>query len=61
MDARGHLLQAARKVAERTGKRLADVIAEASGGKLALDGLSKPTDAEVALVSSATARLRDWR
>lgn len=60
-DARGHLLQAARKVAERTGKRLADVIAEASEGKLALDGLSKLTDAEVAVVSSATARLRDWR
>jgi hypothetical protein len=59
--ARGHLLQAARKVAERTGKRLADVITEASEGKLALDGLSKLTDAEVAVVSSATARLRDWR
>ncbi|HVZ18925.1 MAG TPA: Rad52/Rad22 family DNA repair protein [Terriglobales bacterium] len=60
-DARGHLLQAARKVAEKTGRRLADVIAEASEGKLALDGLSKLTDAEVAVVSSATARLRDWR
>lgn len=59
--ARGHLLQAARKVAERTGKRLADVIAEASEGKLVLDGLSKLTDAEVAVVSAATARLRDWR
>lgn len=33
-DARGYLLQAARKVAERTGKRLADVIAEASEGRL---------------------------
>ena len=31
------LLQAAHKVADRDGKRLADVIAEASGGKLTLD------------------------
>jgi len=60
-EARGHLLQAARKVAERTGNRLADVIAEASDGKLTLDALSKLTDADVAVVSAATARLRDWR
>jgi hypothetical protein len=56
-DARGRLLQAARKVAEKTGKRLADIIAEASDGKLSLDGLRDLTDADVALVSAATSRM----
>ncbi len=56
-DARGRLLQAARKTAERTGRRLADVIAEASEGKLSLEGLKNLTDADVALVSAATSRM----
>ena len=56
-DARGQLLQAARKLAERTGKRLADVIAEASDGKLTLDGLRNLTDADVSVVSAATSRM----
>lgn len=57
-DARGQLLQAARKLAERTGKRLADVIAEASDGKLTLDGLKNLTDADASAVSAATSRMR---
>ena len=56
-DARGHLLQAARKLAEKTGKRLADIIAEASDGKLSLDGLRDLTDADVPFVSAATSRM----
>ena len=56
-DARGRLLQAARKLAEKTGKRLADIIAEASDGKLSLDGLRDLTDADVSLVSAATSRM----
>lgn len=56
-DVRGQLLQAARKLAERTGKRLADVIAEASDGKLTLDGLKNLTDADVPVVSAATSRM----
>lgn len=56
-DARGRLLQAARKTAERTRKRLADVIAEASDGKLSLDGLKNLTDADVSLVATAMSRM----
>jgi hypothetical protein len=56
-DARGRLLQAARKLAEKTGKRLADIIAEASDGKLSLDGLRDLTDADVPFVSAATSRM----
>jgi hypothetical protein len=56
-DARGRLLQAARKTAERTRKRLADVIAEASDGKLSLDGLKNLTDADVSLVAAAMSRM----
>jgi hypothetical protein len=56
-DARGLLLQSARKVADKTGKRLADVISEASDGRLTLDGLKSLTDSDVALVSAATARM----
>jgi hypothetical protein len=55
--ARGRLLQAARKTADRSRKRLADVIAEASQGKLSLEGLKNLTDADVALVTAATARI----
>jgi hypothetical protein len=58
-DARGRLLQAARRLAEKNGKRFADVIAEASDGKLSLDGLRDLTDADVALVSAATARMAE--
>ena len=56
-DARGRLLQAARKMADKTGKRLADVISDASDGRLTLDGLKNLTDSDVALVSAATARM----
>lgn len=56
-DARGRLLQAARKTADKTGKRLADVIAEASDGRLTLDGLKDLSDSDVPVVSSATARM----
>lgn len=56
-DARGQLLQAARKLAEGTGRRLADVIAEASDGKLTLDGLKNLTDADVPIVLAATSRM----
>jgi hypothetical protein len=56
-DARGRLLQAARRLAEKNGKRFADVIAEASDGKLSLDGLRDLTDADVALVLAATSRM----
>jgi hypothetical protein len=56
-DARGRLLQAARKMADKTGKRLADVISEASDGRLTLDGLKNLTDSDVTLVSAATARM----
>lgn len=56
-DARGRLLQAARQMADKTGKRLADVISEASDGRLTLDGLKNLTDSDVALVSAATARM----
>jgi hypothetical protein len=56
-NARGRLLQAARKLAEKTGKRLADIIAEASDGKLSLDGLRDLTDADVPFVSAATSRI----
>ncbi len=55
--ARGRLLQAARKLAEKTGKRLADIIGEASDGKLSLDGLRDLTDADVPFVSAATSRM----
>lgn len=56
-EARGQLLQAARKAADKTRKRLADVIAEASDGKLSLHGLKNLTDADVSFVKAATARI----
>lgn len=56
-EARGRLLQAARKAADRSRKRLADVIAEASDGNLSLDGLKNLTDADAALVMATTARI----
>jgi hypothetical protein len=56
-DVRGRLLQAARQVAEKTGKRLVDVIAEYSDGKLSLEGLKDLTDADVPLVSAAMSRM----
>jgi hypothetical protein len=56
-EARGQLLQAARKAADRSRKRLADVIAEASDGKLLLEGLKNLSDADVALVTETTARI----
>jgi hypothetical protein len=56
-EARGGLLQAARKAADRSGKRLEDVIAEASDGKLSLSGLKDLTEADVAMVTAATARI----
>ncbi len=56
-EARGRLLQAARKAADRSRKRLADVIAEASDGKFSLEGLKNLSDADVALVRATTARI----
>jgi hypothetical protein len=56
-EARGRLLQAARKAADRSRKRLADVIAEASDGKLSLEGLKNLTEADVALVRATIARI----
>ena len=56
-DARGRLLQAARQMAEKTGKRLADIIADASEEKLSLEALRDLTDADVPLVSAAMARI----
>jgi hypothetical protein len=38
-------------------KRLADIIGEASDGKLSLDGLRDLTDADVPFVSAATSRM----
>ena len=56
-NARGRLLQAAREMAEKTGKRLADIIVEVSEGKLSLDGLRDLTDADVPLVSAVTSQI----
>jgi hypothetical protein len=56
-EARGRLLQAARKHADRTRKRLADVIEHASVGTLTLEGLKDLTEANVPEVEAATARL----
>jgi hypothetical protein len=56
-NARGRLLQAAREMAEKTGKRLADIIVKASEGKLSLDGLRDLTDADVPLVSAVTSQI----
>jgi hypothetical protein len=56
-DARGRLLQAARQVADKSSRRLADIIADASDGKLSLDRLRDLTDADVPLVSAAIARI----
>lgn len=56
-DARGRLLQAASKAANAKGSRLSDVIAEASGGKLSLDGLKNLTQSDVPTVESATRQL----
>jgi hypothetical protein len=56
-DARGRLLATAREIANRTGRRLADIIAEASDGTLSLKGLRDLTDADVPLVSATTSRI----
>jgi hypothetical protein len=56
-EARGRLLQAARKHADRTRNRLADVIEQASVGTLTLGGLKDLTDANLPEVEAATARL----
>ena len=57
-EARGRLLQAARKHADRTRKRLADVIEQASVGTMTLEGLKDLTDANLPEVEAATARLQ---
>ena len=57
-EARGRFLQAARKHADRTRKRLADVIEQASVGTLTLEGLKDLTDANLPEVEAATARLQ---
>ena len=55
--ARGRLLQAARKASDKTRKRLADIITEASDGKLSLDSLKNLKDADVPLVEAASLRI----
>lgn len=57
-EARGRFLQAARKHADRTRKRLADVIEQASVGTLTLEGLKDLTDANLPEIEAATARLQ---
>jgi hypothetical protein len=52
-EARGRLLRAARQMADKTGRRLADIIAETSNGELSLDRLRDLTDAEAPAVSIA--------
>jgi hypothetical protein len=56
-EARGRLLQAARKVAESRRKewpeKLGEVIVKASDGRLSLDSLKDLTDAEVPIVKAA--------
>jgi hypothetical protein len=44
-------------MADKTGRRLADIIAEASEGKLSLEGLRDLTDADVPSVSAAMSRI----
>ncbi len=56
-DAGGSLLQAARKTANATGRRMAEVISEASAGKITLDGLKSLSDADVSIVESTIQRL----
>ncbi|MGH9631988.1 MAG: Rad52/Rad22 family DNA repair protein [Bryobacteraceae bacterium] len=60
-EARGRLLQAARKAAEnrRSGwpASLGEVIARASEGKLSLDGLKDLSDADVPLIQAATTKI----
>jgi hypothetical protein len=56
-DARGRLLQAARKAANASGRRLADVISEASAGKITLDALKSLSDPDVPTVESTIQRL----
>jgi len=63
-EARGRLLQAARKVAEGGGKngcpqRIADVIAKASAGTVTLDSIREMTDADAARLSKITQKLVD--
>jgi hypothetical protein len=56
-DARERLLATAREIANRAGRRLADIIAEASDGTLSLKGLRDLTDADLPLVSATTSRM----
>lgn len=56
-DARGRLLQAARQVADKQRKRLADVVKEASAGNLSLERLRNLKAADIATVEAATAAL----
>ena len=44
-------------MADKTGRRLADIITEASDGKLSLEGLGNLTDADVLLLSTAMSRM----
>jgi hypothetical protein len=56
-DARGRLLQAARQVADRERRPLADVIKDASGGRLSLDQLRDLSAADIPAAEAATATL----
>ena len=55
--ARGRLLQMARQTADRSHKRLADVIAEASSGTLTLDNLKNLSETDVPAIEAAISRL----
>ena len=56
-DARGRLLKLARKVADSSGRRLAEVIADSSGGKMTLDTLKSLSQAEVPTIEAAIQQL----
>ena len=56
-EARGRLLQTARQAADKSHKRLGDVIAEASGGALTLDNLKNLSETDVPAIEAAISRL----
>ena len=62
-EARGRLLQAARKAAENPQSgwpaALGEVIARASDGKLSLDSLKNLTDVDVAGVQAAITKIEE--
>lgn len=55
--ARGRLLQMARRTADRSHRRIADVITEASSGALTLDNLKNLSEIDVPAIEAAISRL----